>query len=355
MSRHAGRWGRVRRHGARRSRSGDARGGQISLGAAWGKRRAPSLLDVGQAKILTWDGRHDAAYNQPFAPIEASFEMNSSRLYVAEQVAARYAADYTALFGALPDFSDTTRFPPLTAAQTGCPAETLSDETGCHGMPGDGAEYDGMAPADQEAVTRVVVNFGKALGAYERKLSCGQSRVDAWVNGDATALSVAEQNGAVLFAGKAGCTHCHSGPFMSDQQFHNLGLTPAVVAVAFIDNDDHGAKVGLADTLADPLNVRGTFSDGDDGRLPTTVSAAMDGAFRTPSLRCVSQRPSLFHTGQIGTLAQAVSYFVAPHEALIGTSELVAVDLSESEQADLVAFLAALDGPGAAANLRTAP
>ena len=43
---------------------------QVSLGAGWGLRRAPSLLDVGQSPLLMWDGRKDALYAQPFGVIE---------------------------------------------------------------------------------------------------------------------------------------------------------------------------------------------------------------------------------------------------------------------------------------------
>src|SRR5258708_27030484 len=97
-----------------------------------------------------------------------------------------------------------------------------------------------------------------------------------------------------------GCNSCHSGPFLTDQDFHNVGMSPSGVgpAASFYDNNDHGAHEGLALTLIDPLNVRGKFSDGDDGRLPASVSAGTDGAFRVPSLRCVSRRPSFMHTGQ---------------------------------------------------------
>ncbi|MGH7272418.1 MAG: cytochrome c peroxidase, partial [Polyangiaceae bacterium] len=150
-------------------------GHEISLAAGWGRRRAPSLLDVGQARLLMWDGRRDALYNQPFGPIESPVEMNSSRLYVAEQVFARYKAEYEAIFGPMPDLGDARRFPPLDADRTGCQPNTVDAEPVCrgseHGLPGDGAEFDGLAPADGIAVTRVVVNVGKALGAYERLLS----------------------------------------------------------------------------------------------------------------------------------------------------------------------------------------
>src|SRR6185369_7049277 len=87
------------------------------------------------------------------------------------------------------------------------------------------------------------------------------------------------------------------------------GLRPGVVAVAFTDVDDHGAAVGVAGALADPLNVRGAFSDGDDGRLPAAVTPAMEGAFRTPTLRCLAGQPSFMHTGHLTTLDQVVAFF----------------------------------------------
>jgi cytochrome c peroxidase len=322
--------------------------GQISLGAAWGKRRAPSLYDVGQAKLLMWDGRHDALYNQPFGPIESYFEMNSSRLYVAEQIYLRYKDDYEAVFGPLPDFSDTARFPRLAAAQAGCAFSPTLPPPVCHGVPGDHAELDGLSPADRDAVTAVVVNFGKALGAYERRLGCGPSRFDAWVHGQADALNDAEQRGAALFVGKGGCVTCHAGPFFSDQRFHNVGLQPTLVATVFVDANDEGAQGGVTAAIADPLDVRGQFSDGDDGRLPMP-DAQLLGAFRTPTLRCVGRRPSFMHTGQLLTLEEVVAFFVAGGDAYgyLGTSELHPLSLSRQEQADLVAFLRALDGPGA--------
>ena len=276
-------------------------GEQISLAAGWGRRRAPSLLDVGQAKLLMWDGRRDALYNQPFGPLESPVEMNSSRLYAAEKLFALYRADYEAIFGSLPPLDDATRFPPLSADLTGCQPSTVDATPTCngakHGMPGDGAEFDHLVPADQDAVTQVVVNMGKALGAYERLIACGPGRFDRWLHGTANALSPSEQRGAQIFIGRGNCVACHSGPFLSDQKFHNVGLQPAVVAVVFIDTDDKGAASGLAAAIADPLNVRGKFSDGDDGRLPASVDPSMTGAFRTPTLRCVGSRPSYMHTG----------------------------------------------------------
>jgi cytochrome c peroxidase len=226
-----------------------------------------------------------------------------------------------------------------------------------HGIPGDGAEFDGLAPADQEAVTEVVVNIGKALGAYQRLLDCGPGRFDSWMAGDEGALTPAEQRGAQLFVGAGKCVNCHSGPFFSDQKFHNVGLQPTVVAVVFIDQDDRGAALGLAAAAADPLNSRGKYSDGDDGRLPESVPDDMLGAFRTPTLRCVARRPSFMHTGQIMTLGEVVSFFArgGDHFGFPGKSELEPLNLSQRDQRDLVAFLGTLEGPGPAAELLVDP
>lgn len=39
-------------------------GHAISLAAGWGRRHTPSLLDIGQASLLMWDGRRDTLHSQ---------------------------------------------------------------------------------------------------------------------------------------------------------------------------------------------------------------------------------------------------------------------------------------------------
>jgi cytochrome c peroxidase len=332
---------------------------QISLGAGWVFRRTPSLLDVSRSKLITWIGRRDALYNQPFGPIENPVEMNSSRLFVAEQIFAHHRTEYEALFGPMPPLSDISRFPPLTSTQTGC--QYLDGNEVCTGIvrgaPGDHAEYDGLAAADQDAVTRVIVNMGKSLGAYERLLDCGLSRFDRFMSGDPSALDASEQRGAVLFVTKGACAQCHSGPFFSDEQFHDVGIRPAIVATVFADTDDDGASTGLAELISDPLNTHGVYSDGDDGRTPTTVPDSALGSFRTPKLRCATKRPSFMHTGQLRSLDAVVSFFDQGGDAAgyPGTNELSPLNLTLQERADLVAFLGALDGDGPPAALLGPP
>jgi cytochrome c peroxidase len=337
---------------------------QLSLGTGWTHRRTPSLLDIGQAKIVMWGGRHSTLYAQVFGPLENPVEMNSSRLFVAEQIAALYGAEYEDVFGAgaLAPLADASRFPPLTPTTTGCRLTQQVDHPRasppdplyvCHGTPGDSAEYDGMAAADQDLVTRVVVNVGKAIAAYERTLECGPSRFDDWAHGDDQALTASELHGFGLFTGKGRCATCHSGPYFSDQAFHALGLAEGPTKEHILNDNDRGALPDLQAAIADPIGITGPYSDGDDGRLPTTLGPNLDGAFRTPVLRCVSRRPSFMHSALLLTLDDVVAFHDRggdPPGNYVGQSELVPLELTDTEQSDLVTFLGALDGKDSASS-----
>lgn len=344
--------------------------GQISLASGWTRRRSPSVLDVGHATLLMWDGRFDSLQRQVLGVIESPMEANSSRLFFAQEIARRHAAAYQAVFGTDPTVVLGADYPQLLASETGCVMPlsfSTTPDDACtggtrRGMPGDGADYDSLTEAQKREVTTIALNAGKAIAAYERLLSCGRSRFDEFMRGDDGALTDAEVSGAGLFVGKAGCDSCHSGPFLSDQKFYNVGLNPAPVAVAFVDEDDPGAAVGFVTVQNDPLNVAGEFSDGDDGRLPATVPESLLGAFRTPMLRCVAMRPSFMHTAQFRDLREVVAFFNDgghPQAGSVpgypGHSELAPLGLSDEEVDDLTAFLHALDGPGPDPALLTRP
>lgn len=303
---------------------------QISLAAQWSKRRAPTLLDVAAMPSFNWDGRHDTLWSQALGVMESAREFNSGRLFVAEQVFRNFREPYEQIFGPLPGLDDAERFPQLEPLDAGCkpgPEATAP----CRGKPGDGADYDGMAAEDQVAVTTVAVNVTKAMAAYLRLLRCGPGRFDQWLAGDSAALSESEQRGAELFVGAGKCATCHAGPTFSDGKFHNVGLRPGVVAVAFTDTGDRGAAEAL----------------------PERATPELEGAFRTPSLRCISTQPSFMHTGQHKSLASVIEFFNRGGDpaGYPGTNELEPLELSEQDKADLVAFLGALQGPGADAAL----
>jgi cytochrome c peroxidase len=328
---------------------------QISLASQWTRRRTPTLLEVAFMPLLNWDGGHDNLWSQAIGVMESAAEFNSSRLFVAEQIARLYRVEYEALFGALPALTDASRFPQLSGLEAGCGEGAAA---ACRGKPGDGADYDALGALQQEQVTRVSVNAAKAIAAYLGTLRCGAGRFDAWLDGDEGALTPAEQRGAALFVGRADCVRCHAGPRLTDGAFHNVGLRPAPVAVAFTDSGDRGAGEGLPLALASPLRSAGPFSDGPRGTLPTTVTAAHEGAFRTPTLRCAALAPSFMHTGQLRSLEQVVTFFDQgghPPPGYPGVSELAPLGLSERERSDLAAFLRTLTGPGPAPELLDAP
>lgn len=328
---------------------------QVSLGAQWTLRKTPQLLDVAFAPLYNWDGRRDAIWNQALGVVESNREFNSGRLFLAEQLFRLYRDEYTAIFGEMPTFDQAERFPQLSPETAGCVEVTTAQGAmfRCRGVPGDDADYDGMTAEDQALVSVAAVNATKAIAAYVRQLRCGPSRFDAWLDGDGAALNETEQRGAALFVGKAGCTPCHGGPRLTDDAFHNVGVSPAIVAVAIQDKDDRGAAAGIAAALEDPTSTAGAWSDGDREMLPAQVDAALEGAFRTPSLRCAGQHPSYLHTGQLATLEQVVAFFDrgGDRSGYPGRNELSPLGLSEAEKADLLAFLGTLDGPGPDATL----
>jgi cytochrome c peroxidase len=320
---------------------------QLSLAAGWTRRHTPSLLDVGHLKTFNWDGRRDTLYNQVFGVIESPLEFNSSILFVAQQVARLYKDEYEAVFGPLPGALAT--YPAIEPAKAGC-----TD------LP------DGPTPApcvttarDDPAVISVVVNFGKAIAAYQRQLSCGPSRFDEWMHGNQQALTDQEQKGAELFVGKK-CDACHSGPFLTDQKFYNVGV--ANLQDGFIPAfQDPGASVGLAASRSDILNSQGIYSDGDDGRLaqyPLNASQQL-GAFKTPGLRCVGRRQSFMHAGQKRSLEDVVALFDRGGDSVgyLGDKDpaMVPLGMTREERTQLTAFLRALTGSGPRADLIQAP
>ncbi|HEY3493277.1 MAG TPA: cytochrome c peroxidase [Polyangiaceae bacterium] len=317
---------------------------QLSLASGWTRRRAPSLLDVGHVTFLMWDGRHDSFFNQVFVPVESPLELNSSRLFVAQSLARHYRDEYESVFGPLPSLGG---YPELEA-----------DAAGCGAFPPDPARDVCEKPGRGDAtLTRVVVNFGKAIEAYLRRLSCGPGRFDAWLAGDDAALAADEQAGAALFAGKAGCSRCHQGPLFTDHQFHNIGLAGELIPFTGVNSaGDLGVAAGFPKLHADPLNSKSAFSDGYDGRLERAPSVAA-GAFRTPSLRCVGRRPSFMHDGRFRSLRDAVRFFVdgGARGGFPGSSEIEPLGLGKAEARQLEAFLRALDGPGPAPALLVAP
>lgn len=304
----------------------------VAQGLALGRRNTPSLVGVAYRTWFYWDGRRDSLWAQALTPLETPAEQGSSRLEVAQHITAAYAADYEAIFGPLPPLADRTRFP-----ERGGP---LSDPAGQ-------AAWESMSGADQIAVNTLFANVGKALAAYETTLLPTTSRFDTYVaavlSGQPTGViySADEIAGLAIFLRDGRCTNCHSGPLLSDQFFHNVGVPGA----------DPGREAGAPLVAADPFNCQGTYSDAAPGqcralaelRVQTDV-AGQRGAFRTPSLRNVAATAPYMHNGSLATLEDVIAHYNAAPRATYGRTQITPLGLTPVEQAQLVAFLRTLGG-----------
>jgi cytochrome c peroxidase len=319
-----------------------------------GKRRVPSLWNLGYNHWFFWDGRSDSLWSQALGPFENPKEMEGgSRLQYVHQVYDDQALrkQYEQLFGKMPDLSDKTRFP-LKA----CP---VPDDPKCETQ----LAWESMAPGDQDKANRVYANLGKSVEAFERKIVSRDSRFDVYVEGlkenNPVKLAVFtehEKNGLKLFIGKARCLVCHSGPNFTDGAFHNIRVPSKSESTAV----DLGRFAGIPLVKANLFNGAGIYSDDHSpetkDRLESLKAKPITrGQFKTPGLRNVAQFAPYMHQGQTATLREVVRYYSTLQGAqpLMGPDEglLVATHLSDEEIDDLTAFLKSLTDESANASL----
>src|SRR5262249_316790 len=155
--------------------------------------------------------------------------------------------------------------------------------------------WSAMSAADQERATRALVDVGKALAAFERRIVSRASPFDRFAaglrSGDAHALGALDeraQRGAKLFVGRARCVLCHDGPHFTAREFHD-NRTPASE-----EGGDPGRKLGIRRLKLDPFNSLGAYADdgGATGRakLERLLPDAHGGKlFKTPTLRNVAR------------------------------------------------------------------
>jgi hypothetical protein len=196
--------------------------------------------------------------------------------------------------------------------------------------------------------------FGLAIDAYERTLVSDDSPFDRHMDGAGGALSAAQLRGLALFEGKGKCAACHGGPALSsaasfagapaagpiermpmavgqeaalyDTGFYNIGVRPAAEDVGVGGKDPYGTTLSYTRQFTanlprttdipvdkfgvDPCGFEVPFSQDDCATVPSTgagVRVAVDGAFKTPSLRNVALTPPYFHNGGEKNLADVVS------------------------------------------------
>lgn len=158
---------------------------------------------------------------------------------------------------------------------------------------------------DQVTAERII----RAIATFVRAQLSGDSAYDRFVGGDANAMNAEARRGLKLFMGQARCARCHSGPLLSDEEFHNTGV-------------NWGR---------------------DPGRFAVTAYPADRGRFKTPSLRNVALTAPYMHDGSVADLQTVVEHYDrggAKNPQL--DEDLRPLHLTASDQRDLIAFLKAL-------------
>lgn len=218
-------------------------------------RNVPALSNLAWAKRFFWDGRATSLEEQAPGPILHPDEMG----------------------GSWPDIVGRLRQDPeMTAMFTEVFAENTT----------------GRAVTPQRVV--------QALAAYERTLVSPLTRFDRYIAGEPGALSNTEQQGFVLFVGRAGCVACHGGWRFTDDRLHDIGLPDA-------------------DTDAPSF-------------------------FKTPSLRELTHTAPYMHNGSKATLEDVIAHYDGGFEQRPELSPNIVRDLklNYSERRALVAFLKTL-------------
>lgn len=157
--------------------------------------------------------------------------------------------------------------------------------------------------------------IAEAIAAYERTIVSTNSAFDKYVLGESKAMDESAVRGMALFKGKARCVLCHNGPNFTDNQFHNLSV----------------AQVG-------PMKE-------DLGRYYVTRQEKDKGAFKTPTLRSITETAPYMHDGVFKTLEEVVDFLDQGGGQNPNLSPMVKpLELTQPEKADLIAFLKALTG-----------
>jgi cytochrome c peroxidase len=232
-----------------------------AVGLGTGTRNTPAILNRAYATHQMMDGRAPSLEAQALLPIQSSKEMGMT-------------------------------FSSVLAFLKGDP--TYSKEL-----------VSAFGLRDGNAIT--IEHFARTLAAYERTLVSPANAPAV----RSMALAADARAGRALFFGKAQCATCHSGPNLSDEQFHNTGFA-----------------VGEGD---DPGLAARSFRASDRGKL------------KTPGLRNVKNTGPYFHDGSATSLQAVVDFYNrGGNSASNRDPDIHPLGLTTAEVGDLVAFLEAL-------------
>lgn len=154
-----------------------------------------------------------------------------------------------------------------------------------------------------------------AIASFERTIVATQSPFDQWLAGNSGAISESAERGFEVFKGKGACEKCHSGFNFSDGSFHNIGIKEPETS---------------------PIDL---------GRFVMLPLPRMRGAFKTPTLRDVELTAPYMRNGMYNTLEEVIEHYDRGGDVKENLSpDIQALNLTDQEKQDLVAFMRSLTG-----------
>lgn len=315
-------------------------------------RHAPALFNLGTAEfsVMFHDGRLEADATQPHGlrtPLGGDMVQGFKSVLSAQAMFPVLSPDEMAGHYGENDISKAVRQGRLS--HDGGAWDILSNRISA--IPAYRQQFDAVIGAETQIQFTDIANAIADFIAFEWQAD--NSPFDQFLRGQGD-LSSAASAGMALFYGKADCASCHSGQFQTDHDFHAIAMPQfgPGKAPAFLDH----AR--------------------DDGRMAVTGSIADQFAFRTPSLRNVTQTAPYGHTGAFSGLEGIIQHHLDPvqslssfdqsqvifpikadHDdwvissnaaemaALANANELAPQNLSASEIQNIIAFLASLSDP----------
>jgi len=203
--------------------------------------------------------------------------------------------------GREPDVEAQAKGPVLNPVEHGL-KDAAEVEKILSNIPGYVAMFQRAFPEDgDKAIT--FDNFGKAVGAFERRLVT-PAPWDSFLAGDDKALTQSQKIGARLFV-ETGCVACHNGALLGGRTYQKLGKVKPWPRAA------------------------------DEGRKTVTGKAEDRHLFKVPSLRNVAKTMPYFHDGKTMELREAVQ-LMAIHQ--------LGKKLGEDEVKLIESFLESLTG-----------
>jgi cytochrome c peroxidase len=163
------------------------------------------------------------------------------------------------------------------------------------------AAYPGQVESADDITMVLAAN---AIAAFEAEcFRADNSEFDRYLRGQAR-MSRKAKRGMDLFYGEAGCGDCHGGKFQTDQSFHAIAMPQVGPGKGDGRDGSYWSKTGHKAFLE------------DFGRGAVTVREKDNFKFRTPSLRNVAITGPWGHDGAYDSLEEVVRHHLDPEKCL---------------------------------------